>query len=464
MTRTSLASFAVWSLMATAVFGQTAKRAPAPAAPVPAIQIGFEERIRTENWDDIIDHNAANHGTSKTDLRHQWRFRTRVWAKVTLGSRAEFAVGLNNESKTQTKTDAAPELPLVRDETIFETLYFDFKPSRKLSARIGRQNVMKGDGFILFDGTSGDGSRTAYMNAAVVGYAFSPKSKLEVLAISNPSLDDYLPIVTDKKKRLTEWDEQLAGLYYTDTRHAGTDVQAYYLYKTSEDDFRPLTNAQRMPDRKVSILGTRVARTARPGLVFTGEFAGQWGTRGATSDVRAWGGYVNGKYIFKHAWKPAVLFGYTGMSGDDPSTPNFEGWDPVMSRWPKWSELYIYSQVPELGVAYWSNIGMWQAEVTAAPTKKLGLRGTYYHLSAFHPFKGNQAIFGTGTTRGDLYQARLDYTHSPSFKGHVLYERLAPGSFYKVTDPGYFVRVEFIYSFTKTIPIGGARSSAKPKA
>jgi len=34
----------------------------------------------------------------------------------------------------------------------------------------------------------------------------------------------------------------------------------------------------------------------------------------------------------------------------------------LYSRWPKWSELYIYSQVPEKGVAYWTNLNMWQAE------------------------------------------------------------------------------------------------------
>ena len=455
MTRTtSFVTFALWAATATAVFGQSATPAPAPApAPVPAVQLGFEERIRTENWDNIIDHNEL-----KGDLRHQWRFRTRVWANIPLGNMVTFAVGLNNESKKQT---GSAELPLVRDETIFETLYVDLKPTKQLSARIGRQNIMKGDGFILFDGTSGDGSRTAYMNAAVVGYAFSPKAKIELLAIDDPSLDDILPIITDKQKRLTEWNERLGGVYYTDTRHKGTDVQAYYLYKKSWNDYRALTSAQHQPDRHTSTMGARVAQTVKPGFVLTGEFAEQWGTRKPSTDIRAWAGYANAKYTFNHPWKPAVLFGFTGMSGDDPSSSNYEQWDPVMSRWPKWSELYIYSQVPEVGVAYWTNIGMWQGEVTAAPTKKLGLRGTYYHLTAFHPFPGSASTFSNGKNRGNLYQARLDYTYSPMFKGHVLYERLTPGNFYTFKDPGYFFRVEFIYTFTKSFPIGRAGASAK---
>ena len=44
---------------------------------------------------------------------------------------------------------------------------------------------------------------------------------------------------------------------------------------------------------------------------------------------------------------------YVGLSGNDPSRPNVIGnWDPLFSRWPQWSELAIYSQVPENGVAY----------------------------------------------------------------------------------------------------------------
>ncbi len=122
-------------------------------APAPAIQIGFEERIRSENVDNTTDHDQAT-----ADVRRQWRFRTRLWAAVPLGSRVAFVVGLANESKGQTE----PRVPLTRDETFFEHLYLDVQATPRISARIGRQNLMRGDGFILFDGTSGDGSRSAY--------------------------------------------------------------------------------------------------------------------------------------------------------------------------------------------------------------------------------------------------------------------------------------------------------------
>ena len=142
------------------------------------------------------------------------------------------------------------------------------------------------------------------------------------------------------------------------------------------------------------------------------------------------------------------------MSGDDPSTPGTnENWDPLFARWPKWSELYIYSQFRETGVAYWTNIGMWQAEAVYVPWKPLSLRGTYYHMNSFHPFPGNPAIFSNGTTRGDQYQARADLVVNKNWRGHVLYERMAPGSYYTGHAPGFFFRMEVTYSIAGKVTL-----------
>jgi hypothetical protein len=149
-----------------------------------------------------------------------------------------------------------------------------------------------------------------------------------------------------------------------------------------------------------------------------------------------------------------VQGGYVVLSGDDTTTPTNEGWDPVVSRWPKWSELYIYSQVPENGVSYWTNLQMWQAEVTCAPVARTTVRGTYYHMAAFHPFAGSAAIFAAGATRGDLVEGRVDVVLNRAVKAHVLYERLVPGSFYVGRRPGYFFRVEFTFTHEASIPLG----------
>ena len=128
-----------------------------------------------------------------------------------------------------------------------------------------------------------------------------------------------------------------------------------------------------------------------------------------------------------------------------------EGWDPLFSRWPKYSELYIYSLVRENGVSYWTNNGMWQGETGFSPHKTLTARLTYYHMSAFHAFPRSPNIFGTGTGRGDNVQARFDYAPNKNWKTHVLYETHAPGDFYRAGSRGFFLRFEVSYAITGSI-------------
>lgn len=61
------------------------------------------------------------------------------------------------------------------------------------------------------------------------------------------------------------------------------------------------------------------------------------------------------------------------------------------------------------------------------------------------------ATFGTGKDRGDLLQFRADYKINPEWKGHVLYEHIAPGTFYAGQSSGYFLRLEFSYLFKNRI-------------
>ncbi len=92
-------------------------------------------------------------------------------------------------------------------------------------------------------------------------------------------------------------------------------------------------------------------------------------------------------------------------------------------------------------------MGLLKAEVLLTPSARTGARATYYHLTAFHPFQGTPLVFGTGTTRGDLFEARFDFTLDARLRGHVLYERFLPGSFYAGHAPGYLFRIELLAAF-----------------
>jgi hypothetical protein len=435
-----------WIRFAAAALSTLALAAFAPLAaaegPPPAnrLELGFEERARTENWDNSTDFNQK-----VVDARHQWRFRTRAWAKWNAGANTELALGLANESRKLT----TPHVALAMDETIFETLYLDHRFSDGASVRIGRQNLTKGDGFILMDGSPLDGSRVAYFNAVDLAWT-AGKSRLDLLVISDPYRDQYLPRIHDRTKSLIEWDENALGLYWTDASRAKTTLDVYYFYKAETGDTRALTNAARQGDRMFHTLGARCTRDFARDWSVKAELAGQAGGQKPGSDIQAWGAQASVKKSFAHPTKPSILLGWTGLSGDDPKTATNEGWDPIFSRYPKWSELYIYTQASERGVAYWTNLSMWQAEARLTPLKPLDLRATYYRMAAFHRFPGKSTIYANGTQRGDLYEARADYKLNDNWRGHVVGEYLMPGDFYAHGDYGWFFRAEASCTFKRS--------------
>lgn len=423
---------------------------PAPAiaqAPEPRnIEIGFEQRVRSENWNNILDYNDGS-----DDQRNQVRYRTRLWTKIPLSSRIDLVAGLNQE----TNQIILPRCPWRFDEVIFENAYVDFRDLfvKGLSLRVGRQNLMRGEGSLIVEGDPWDGSRSIYQNAAVLGYT-AKKSKIELIGISNPSRDRYLPRIHDRQRLLTEWNDQAIGSYFTSAPRTDTDLEAFYFYKKEVHDSRPVTNPQFQPDRHVSTAGGRLVHRFNKNWTATGESGVQWGADHAQKHIHAWSGFGHVKRTLAHRAKPYVLGGFWAFSGDDPQTTNtIEGWDPIFGRWPKWSELYIYSQLKEKAVGYWTNIGMWQAESGFSPWKALNCRVTYYHMSAFHPFPGDQKIFANGLRRGDTLQTRADFTINANWRAHVLYESFLPGSYYRGGNPGYFLRFEMIYQFKKSLPI-----------
>ena len=413
----------------------------------PALEFGFQERVRSESWDNLVDHRDIT-----PDFRTQYRFRTRVWGVVPLKDDLTFAAGLVNENRKVARPDQA----FNGREVVFETLYLDWRMAPAWSLRAGRQNLMRGDGFVLWDGGALDGSRAAYVNALDLAWTANAFT-VEFLAISDPSKDRYLPRLneTDNPKErqlLNERDEAALGVYAT-WRREGREVQAYAFHKTERNDLRAATDPLFVPDRRVETLGARLSDHLGQGLAATGEFAiqsgrqaGRPGTREPTSDIRAWGGQAKLTQAFEQPFRPEVTVGWVGLSGDDPTAAARGGWDPLFSRWPKWSELYVYSQVPEAGVATWSNLNSWEATVQARPNARLGVRASLFWMRAFQPVTGKGPIFATGLGRGRIMELRADLTLSEQWQGHVLYERLDPGTFYAGPDAGRFFRVEMIYT------------------
>lgn len=414
-----------------------------PALGQKTLRYGYQQRVRNENWNNLFDFSAA-----ADDERVQVRYRTRLWVSVPLTERLDVHAGLNQE----TCQIITPDRPFQFHEVIFETAYVDFRRllADGLSLRVGRQDISKGEGFLLFEGSPYDGSRTHYMNAAVLGYG-GRRRRLELMAISNPQADRYLPRIHDRHRMLIDWDETAVGAYYTDNRSRRTPFDLYYFLKKEFNDRRPASHPQYQPDRHLHTAGGRVVHDLRPRWSLTGEWAFQWGADNIGRDIRAWGGYGYARRRFGREEQHYLQGGYWAMSGDDPATGGrVEGWDPLFGRWPKWSELYIYTQMSEKGAGYWTNLGMWQAEAGLAVSKRLRMRFTFYRMGAYQPFPGDAGLYGSGRLRGDQFQVRGDFRLRGGWSGHAVWEQMRPGNFYSRPDRAYFLRFEILYTFERS--------------
>ena len=159
--------------------------------------------------------------------------------------------------------------------------------------------------------------------------------------------------------------------FTTPTRtSAASHSKATGFYKQELNDRTALSSAQHQADRFLHTVGGRVSVPFGQGWLAVGEFAAQHGHQVGGKQIRAKGGYGYIKRTFDRLWSPYLQAGYVGLSGSDPSKPDVIGnWDPLFARWPKWSELYVYSQIPENGIAYWTNMNIVQMETGVAPSK-----------------------------------------------------------------------------------------------
>ena len=124
-----------------------------------------------------------------------------------------------------------------------------------------------------------------------------------------------------------------------------------------------------------------------------------------------------------------------------------EAWNPLWSRWPKWSESYIYTLIIENKgrVAYWSNIASLNMNIKGQFSDKISYTAAYHHLYAL---QDNPSDFtnGNGKTRGDLFIFKINYKLDKNWSGHLLWEHFIPGNFYFSSADSYqWLRFELLY-------------------
>lgn len=410
-------------------------------------------RLRQELWEDAFDVNNDLGSGSLAD-RNFFRLRTQLWGRADLSENAGAYLRLVNEAKYYIGP-YKPNMPrnddrLDEDELLIDNLYVDLKNIAGLPVdlRLGRQDLIYGEGFLVLDGTPGDGSRTIYFNAAKLTLKLNDGNSFDVVYLFDPKKDRYLPsLYPNEKKTLNTSDEEGVIVYGKNKITENITIEPYYIYKKEEE--------WAQPELKLNTLGLRAVFT-QDNWKLRGEFAHQFGEYEGGRDRTGNGGYIFvGRQYKDIDLKPEWDLGYVYLSGDDPDTAKHEGWNPLFSRWPMYSELYILTYTKEtpndsVFPAYWTNLQLYRANLKLNFSDATYLSLWYNYLRANEETRGlpTNIFSNDGKTRGHLYQAKLYQRVDKNLDGYILAEYFDPKDFYADgADNALFFRWEIQYKF-----------------
>jgi hypothetical protein len=204
-----------------------------------------------------------------------------------------------------------------------------------------------------------------------------------------------------------------------------------------------------LPKGTLHVAGGRVVHLFTKKLSLTAEGALQLGTLD-DGNRRGLGGYFHLDYNCNRRFpRPAQLtLGGIYLSGDDPETERFEGWDAAFSRWPKWSDSLIYLQARETRVADWTNFISLYAALVFEPADKVKLSLAWHRLSAPERTLPAALLSGAGRDRGSLLIAKVAYDVSRNLAGRLIWEYFDPGNFYVAgADPYHWLQFELFFRF-----------------
>jgi hypothetical protein len=411
-------------------------------------KFGIIERLRHEYWKNNKDMNSQSMDSGD---RNFFRFKTSAWGQADYDIYTLF-VKLTNEAKSYLYYggNAKKGLTGESDELLFDNLYLDVKKpgGAPVDFRLGRQDLlnMYGENFLLGDGTPGDGSRTYYFNALKASWTIDKENTLDLLYIDMPKTDQYLPVFDQNKgETALSLNDELAYVVYLKNKSIkDLSIEPYYIYK-----HEGAASGLQSQTGEIHTAGAYSKYMMAPWTLHV-QLADQFGKYG-TEDRQALGGFAFIDQDFKEIpFSPVLSLGYVYLSGDDKNTSKNEGWDPLFSRFPIWSEILVTSFTGESGVGYWTNMQMYraQAALKLCPKSKLTLIYSLLRANELVPASATYSFSGTGKTRGSLYQAKLDYTFNKNVAGYILGEYFDPGNFYTSTaDAAVFVRTQIEIKF-----------------
>ena len=305
----------------------------------------FDLRIRQEILDGVYHFDPVEQD------RNWVRYRTRAGAHLTSGDH-EVQLRLANENRSYLTPD---DVDHDWDEVIIDRAQWTWHASESTRLDVGRQDIVWDDGFLMLDPHPLDGSRSMY-HTAVRLRTKRDHTDLDVSLIHNPRRD-HLVLIDDQERALCDADETAVAVHVSaaDWRFSGI-----WKYEDFTGDLFPLTTWT-LGLRREGDLG-RSGRFRVEAAVQYQDFDLSDQPSGGLLRDEDYDGWAFALQAFGRAPiaartdLEAGVFYYSGA--DQGSQRAFR---TPWGRWPKWSDLYIYTLIGEstpgrVHVAAWENI------------------------------------------------------------------------------------------------------------
>jgi hypothetical protein len=428
--------------------------------PAPWLNWGGDLRVRNEYFNNLLTLNPGN------PLHEQdyFRFRARLWTTVRpvddLSLNARLATEPREWMRPAGYTPYKGRSGLDWTEGIVDGLNAQWRNvlQQPLTLTVGRQDILLGDGWLVAEGTPNDGSWTVYLDAARLTYELKNQHTVfEAIGIIQDAYDDgWLPTLNNQDRIETEQNEKGAVFSVANTSLRAANVTGYFIYKHDDRVVALGDNAD------IYTVGGRMTGLLGEHWKYSAEGAYQFGNKqdlnikfpAVSTDFRtinAFGFNSKLSYLFKDKLNNQLNVSFEFLSGDDPNSKNDEMFDVLWGRWPRWSEIGLYSYAAEARVGQEANLVRFGPGWSCAPTKNLDLSANYYALFAPESTPTREAsatlFSNNGNFRGHFVQAVLKYKFSPHLSGHLWGECLFPGDYYVHRDPTPFLRAEIALTF-----------------
>ena len=482
-------ALALITLGATIVIAPAQTTVPAAAAPPPPalssteqaikdlknpvswMNWGADLRLRNEYFDNLLTLSSHN----PIHEQDYFRFRGRVWAGFTPLDDLSVNIRLATEAREWMKEAGYSPLKISGTqghvgpdytEGVIDNLNVEWKNVAGLPAtlKVGRQDLFLGDGWLVGDGTPFDGSWTYYLDSARFTYDLKDQhTTIDVIGIVQEARDDawLYPIGAEQNRFVTEQNEKGAILQIANTSVKAANVTGYFIYKHDDIPNDTLTPSG-ADNADIFTAGGRLTGALNDHWKYSAEGAYQFGEKqdqrvlfpAVSTDYRTLNAYgFNSKltYLVKDKLNNQFAVSFEYLSGDNPNTKGDEMFDVLWGRWPRWSEIGLYSYAAETRIGQEANLIRLGPTWTVNPVKDLEFSASYYALfapEATATREASKALFtANGNFRGHFASAMLKYKFSRHMMGHLWSEFQFPGDYYANNTLISFLRAEVMFTF-----------------